>query len=425
MLLAHHSSPATDCDSSQTGRWQALRDDLLVEESLPSQNTFLAIPELDPFDQKDLNTNPVLNEAPPVPLVGALLVAEGRITREQLNVCLLLQAQDYPTLPIGQILVRSGYISDAALDRALGIQSEMKSSLVETIESQGLPPADLTALVLHVRGGELAYAALSPLGIAATVVCDWAEFTRALRETRFDLALIGDNFLDETAVLPNQSIPLLIMPPISLRTNGGFYLPPYSKALLAHFVAQVRVQHQQREASERLHQREFELSAVAALSSSMCTARSSHGALMHLMSTIRDLFGIEAGTLYRFDRAANELIFEVVLGPHQEELYQRRLPIDRGIAGWVVRRGEPLLIPDVQRDTRFEGMFDHQSGFQTRSVLCVPLLARGAVWGVIQLINKLNGRFNERDLRLLRILASMGALAMISDAGLFERDLGC
>jgi GAF domain-containing protein len=166
------------------------------------------------------------------------------------------------------------------------------------------------------------------------------------------------------------------------------------------------------------------LSAVAALSRNICAACSPHDVLMQLMLTIRDLFGVEAGTLYRFDRPASQLVFEVVIGPHQETLYQQRLPIDRGLAGWVVRNGEPLLIPDVGRDSRFEGMFDHQSGFQTRSVLCVPLIVRGQVCGVIQLINKLNGEFNERDLLILRILATMGALAAAADSNLFEPGLG-
>jgi sigma-B regulation protein RsbU (phosphoserine phosphatase) len=175
---------------------------------------------------------------------------------------------------------------------------------------------------------------------------------------------------------------------------------------------------------ERLQQREFELSAVAAMSRSITTAPSPRHAIVQLMRTIRDLFGVEAGTLYRFDQATEQLVFAVVLGPHPESLYQQRLPIDRGLAGWVVRNGEPLLIPDVGRDSRFEGMFDHQSGFQTRSVLCVPLIAMGEVRGVLQLINKLNGTFTERDLLLLRILATMGALADAIDSPLFARDLG-
>jgi putative methionine-R-sulfoxide reductase with GAF domain len=422
--LAPTPLPAAANDASKVTTWAALRANRDSEEPAFSHNTLLAIPELESFDQEELNVNPVLNQRQSVPLVGALLMAEGLITQEQLNACLLLQLQDHPDQPIGQILVRCGYISQQALDLALGIQVELKSSLVNSIEAQGLPQADLTALVLHARGGELAYAALSQLGVFATPARDWAEFARALKDTRFDMAIIGGDLLDETAALPDQSTPIMILPPIVSRSSGGFYLPQWVRAIIERFVIQARVQRRQRDALERLHQRDFELSAVAALSRSICAAHSPHDAVMQLMLTIRDLFGVEAGTLYRFDRPASQLVFEVVIGPHQETLYQQRLPIDRGLAGWVVRNGEPLLIPDVRRDTRFEGMFDHQSGFQTRSVLCVPLLARGQVCGVIQLINKLNGDFNERDLLLLRILAAMGALAAAPDANLFEHGLG-
>src|SRR5690349_17888335 len=69
-----------------------------------------AIPELWSFDQEELNDNPVLNELSPIPLIGGLLLARQLITRDQLDTCLLLQKQVYPDLPIGQILVRNGYI---------------------------------------------------------------------------------------------------------------------------------------------------------------------------------------------------------------------------------------------------------------------------------------------------------------------------
>lgn len=384
--------------------------DLDIEDESP-RSLRLAVPELTEFDQAELNENPVLNCQPQVPLVGALLISEGLITQEQLNACLLLQAQDHPDLPIGQILVRCGYISQLALDQALGIQSDLKSSLVASIESQGVPQADLTALVLHARAGEVAYAVLRQLGVAATPVRDWAEFARALKEADFDLALVGAELIDESSMLPEHSTPLLLLPQNLLPANGGFYVPPWARELVGRFVGQVRTQRRQNAALDRLHESEFAQSAIAALSRSMCAARTPRDAIIHLMAAIRDQFGVEAGTLYRFDRPSEQLVFEVVIGPHQEALYQQRLPIDRGLAGWVVRNNEPLLIPDVRRDPRFEGMFDHKSGFQTRSVLCVPLVARGQVCGVIQLINKLNGDFNERDLQLLRILAAMGSLA--------------
>jgi hypothetical protein len=96
-------------------------------------DTCLAIPELSSFDQEELNNNPVFNELCSMPLIGALLLDRQLITRAQLDICLLLQAQTYPHLPIGQILIHKGYISQAALDHTLGLQAEIRASLNDVI----------------------------------------------------------------------------------------------------------------------------------------------------------------------------------------------------------------------------------------------------------------------------------------------------
>src|SRR5262249_50721403 len=146
------------------------------------------------------------------------------------------------------------------------------------------------------------------------------------------------------SVPPDQAMtPILFLPSIPLAYERSHQLPRWVGPLIARFVEQVRVQRQQQQVLERLQRCEFELSAAAAMCRSITTARSPHDALVRLMITIRDLFDVEAGTLYRFDRTTLHLIFEVVLGPHRETLYRQRLSIDRGIAGWVVRNGEPLL----------------------------------------------------------------------------------
>lgn len=380
--------------------------------------------ELARFDPAELPNDQVVNTSKHIPLIGALLISEGLITREQLNASLLIQAQDHPDMPVGEILVRCGYVSAAALDRMLALQHDMKSSLVRAVETQATPSADLTALLLHERGSELAYSVLNQLGVAATSVRNRKDLHAAQQEAQFDMILLGTDLLDEMSSLPvPESTPLLILPPIARSHGYNSQFPQWTKSLIARFVGQVREQRQQRDMAERLNQREYELSVVAAMGRDLTSARSTRDALVRLMMTVRDLFGVEAGTLYRFARDTDELIFEIVLGPHQEQLYQKRLPIDRGLAGWVVRNGEPLLIPDARRDPRFEGLFDNQSGFQTRSVLCVPLIARGEVRGVIQLINKLSGAFNERDLQLLRILATMGGLAEVAEAWLYDQHL--
>lgn len=386
-------------------------------------NSLSFIPELEVLGQE--SGGGLDQKGRPIPMLGALLIENGLITREQLNASLLVQKQDHPDTPIGEILVRCGYISQQALDHALENQHELKLAQPDMVEAKPLPAPDLTALLLHERGSELAYSVLNQLGVAATPVRNWKELYIALRETRFDLILLDSEMLDETSTLPDQgSLPLLLLPPFERSRANSFQLPQWVRTLLARFVGQVRAQRQQRDLAERLNEREYELSVVAAMSRSITASAAPRDALPRLMMTIRDLFGVEAGTLYRFDRAAGELIFEVVLGPHQEKLYQQRLPIDRGLAGWVIRNGEPLLIPDVRRDPRFEGQFDNKSGFQTRSVLCVPLIVKGEVRGVVQLINKLSGAFNERDLMLLRILVAMGGLAEAADLSLYEENFG-
>jgi putative methionine-R-sulfoxide reductase with GAF domain len=377
-------------------------------------STRLRIPEMEAFDQDEIELNPVLNLHESVPLFGALLVAEGTITLEQLNACLLLQTQDYPNTPIGQILLRCGYIQEGAIEQTLKLQNELKVLLLDRIETDNpiRIQTDMSALMLHRHADASIGTTLRKLGVATTQVRDWAEFQAAWQSLQPDLILIDAELIENVAGFPEQATtPIFFLPPISRQYNQSCHLFHWLEALLVRFVQQARVERQQHDALVRLSQLEFEISAAAAMSRSMSTACSPHDALVHLMSTIRDLFDIEAGTLYLFDHATQQLIFEVVLGPHQDTLSRQRLSIDRGIAGWVVRHGEPLLIPNVRRDRRFEGMFDHQNGFQTRSILCVPMIAMGEVRGVIQLINKLNGDFNERDLLLMRILAAMGALA--------------
>ena len=107
-----------------------------AEPELPPQVS-LAIPELWSFDQEELNDNPVFNELCPMPLIGALLLDRQLITRAQLDICLLLQAQTHPNLPIGQILILKGYISQTALDHALSIQAEIRSTLNDKISQVG------------------------------------------------------------------------------------------------------------------------------------------------------------------------------------------------------------------------------------------------------------------------------------------------
>jgi GAF domain-containing protein len=87
--------------------------------------------------------------------------------------------------------------------------------------------------------------------------------------------------------------------------------------------------------------------------------------------------------------------------------------IETGIVGWVARHGEPVIVNDVQGDQRFCSDMDEITTFATMSILCVPLMLKGKVIGVIEVLNKWDGNgFDERDLETLQEVAKTAAKAI-------------
>lgn len=342
---------------------------------------------------------------PPVPLLGALLTAEGLITPEQLEACLLLQRQDHPNLPLGEIILRCGYITRGDLERALERQNELRRSLIATVDAHGPAEPDLRALVVAPGPQPAVAAALRAAGAEVR----FAE-RPDLRHPGVDLLLADPAALDAGWGALPADVHAGVLPPL------GAAPAPGARAMLERYVAQARAGREQRAALERASRTDFELQVLAVLMREVTLAGSAREGLGKLMAIVRDLIPVEAGTLFRLDPEEQTLVFEIVLGPYSETLTRQHLPIDRGIAGWVARHGEPLLIPDVSQDARFNQAFDRKTGFQTRSVLCVPLVALGQTCGVFQLINKLDGEFSEHDLLMLRITAAVGGLLLILDA---------
>jgi signal transduction histidine kinase len=88
-----------------------------------------------------------------------------------------------------------------------------------------------------------------------------------------------------------------------------------------------------------------------------------------------------------------------------------RLHPGQGVASWVAQTGESVVLPNVREDPRFSPGIDEQTGFHTVSLLTVPLRARDATLGVLQVVNKLEGAFDEGDLALVATLATSAAVA--------------
>ena len=132
----------------------------------------------------------------------------------------------------------------------------------------------------------------------------------------------------------------------------------------------------------------------------------------------------EASSLLLLDESGEELVFEITQGEKREAVREIRIPVGKGIAGWVAQHREPVLIPDVKADPRFYQGVDNLTGFVTKSVLCVPLEAKDRLLGVVEVLNKTeNGpAFSEEDLKLFTALAGQSAIA-IDNAMLYQSQL--
>ena len=120
-----------------------------------------------------------------------------------------------------------------------------------------------------------------------------------------------------------------------------------------------------------------------------------------------------ASTLMVLDDKTRELVFSVPTGPKAERLIDARLGPGKGIAGWVAEHGKPILVPNVREDPRFYAEIDTMSGFETQSILCVPLKAKTRLIGVLEAINKADGTsFTEEDELLLSIFAYQASMAI-------------
>lgn len=142
--------------------------------------------------------------------------------------------------------------------------------------------------------------------------------------------------------------------------------------------------------------------------------------LQIIVEEINRNLGADRTTLFLIDGAHNELWSKVLLGDESLEI---RLPIGKGIAGFVAKTGEIINIPDAYQDSRFNPEVDKRSGYRTRSVLCVPVRDRGnTIIGVVQCLNKKEGLFEAADIRFLNALAEHIAIAT-ENARLYQEAL--
>ena len=115
------------------------------------------------------------------------------------------------------------------------------------------------------------------------------------------------------------------------------------------------------------------------------------------------------GSLLVLDDETGELVFVLVHGDVEESvLLGYRIPSGQGIAGWVAKNAKPTIVNNPSKDPRFLPSIDQAFDFKTESMLAAPIIGRGRVMGVIEVLNKHSGEeYTATDQNLLMLLCHL------------------
>ena len=138
-----------------------------------------------------------------------------------------------------------------------------------------------------------------------------------------------------------------------------------------------------------------------------------------ILDEVNKAINAEGQSLWLLNAETGIIFCRFATGPGAEDIKRVTVPVGKGIVGSSVKRQESIIIEDAQTDERFFRAADDQTGFITRSLVCVPLVRQGRSIGAIEAVNKLSGAlFTRDDLDLLRNIADSAALS-IENARLF------
>lgn len=196
-------------------------------------------------------------------------------------------------------------------------------------------------------------------------------------------------------------------------TQAEFTLARVLTSQIATAIASLRLH----EAARRRNEELATLNEIAAAITSTLDTREVYRLVVQKLS---GYFQVEAGSLLLITEPTGDLVFVMTLEGGEERLAGVRVPAGQGIVGDVIRTRQWTIVHDVATDPRFYRKVSDDLGFITRSILCVPMIAKGRVIGAIQLLNKYDGNFEEDEAeRLTRMAAFIGVA--IENARLFQQ----
>lgn len=162
------------------------------------------------------------------------------------------------------------------------------------------------------------------------------------------------------------------------------------------------------------------LKTLISLNTAISARINLHSILQAVSFAAKQMVEAEGASILLLDPEHRELVFEVSEGGKGHQLTEIRIPMEKGIAGWVIEQGQSQTINSPYEDPRFFSGLDKESSFTTRNLICVPLRLKHLeatdehqTIGVLEVVNKRDARpFTPEDQEMVELVASQAATAI-------------
>jgi len=160
------------------------------------------------------------------------------------------------------------------------------------------------------------------------------------------------------------------------------------------------------------------LNALVKIGQSVAAETDIDKLLKVIAEAVKEAINADRCTVFLYDKEHDELWSKVALGLDSSEL---RFPAGKGLAGHTVKTGESINIKDAYNDERFNKDIDKKTGYNTKTILCMPIKnLNQEIIGAFQVLNKVGGYFTPEDEDLLVAIGSSAGIAL-ENAQLFEK----
>ncbi|MEM7344212.1 MAG: GAF domain-containing protein, partial [Chloroflexota bacterium] len=177
---------------------------------------------------------------------------------------------------------------------------------------------------------------------------------------------------------------------------------------------------------ESLQQLAMEMAVINDVAHTLASTLNLREVLTAITDQVEGMLNVEAGFLLLKDSATNDLVFQIALGSSANQIQSFRIPIGQGIAGQVLDTGVPQMLTEITPDQRELLDIKILRHMTVRNLICVPLIVREYIIGVLEIFNHKEDNFTQRDFDLLQAIVSYAAIAIenarLHHSVLTERD---